>query len=317
MSERAEVGSGPQPAVASRRPGVSTDLMMLLAITIWGINFTAVKIALGSMLPLAFNAVRFTLATCVTMGVLVWQARSSGNPRLLRVRQHDILAMILLGLVGHTIYQALFANGLARTSPGNASLIMATSPIFVAILGYLLRVERINRTMLAGILLSFAGVIALVTGGGQVSVNGANTLGDMLILGCSMLWAVYTVGSKPLLARYSPLGLTAWSMVAGTIPLVLLAVPDLRRQDWAAVPPVAWAALLYSAVLSVAVGYVIWYMSVQRVGNARTAIYSNLTPVVAILFAWLILGTAPAPMQLVGGAVVLVGLVVTRKGRTR
>ena len=102
-------------------------------------------------------------------------------------------------------------------------------------------------------------------------------------------------------------------MVAGTIPLVLISIPDLRRQDWANVPPLAWGALLYSAVFAVTVGYTIWYASVQRVGNARTAIYSNLTPVVAILFAWLTLGDALAPLQLLGGAIVLAGLIVTRK----
>jgi drug/metabolite transporter (DMT)-like permease len=111
--------------------------------------------------------------------------------------------------------------------------------------------------------------------------------------------------------------MTAWSMLAGTIPLILFAIPDLRRQDWSAIEPLAWASLFYSAVLSVGIGYVIWYASVQRVGSARTAIYSNLTPVVAILFAWLTLGAALAPIQLLGGAIVLVGLVVTRRGRTR
>ena len=138
-----------------------------------------------------------------------------------------------------------------------------------------------------------------------------------MILGCALLWAIYTVSSKPLLARYSPLELTAWTMLAGTIPLVLVSIPQLQRQDWSAVPPLAWGALLYSAVLSATVGYVVWSLSVQRVGNARTAIYSNLTPVIAILFAWVTLGDKLAPVQLLGGSIVLVGLLVTRRGRSR
>lgn len=315
MTERAEDRPG---ATARGRSGVSTDLMMLLAITIWGINFTAVKVALASMEPLAFNAVRFSLATAVTFTVLAWQARATGQPELLRrPRRHDLLTIALISFMGNSVYQVLFAHGMLRTSPGNASLIMASAPIWVAILGFILRIERINRLMFAGIALSFAGIVLLVTGGGNVAINSANILGDVMILGCAVLWAVYTVASKPLLTRLSPLGMTAWSMLAGTAPLILFAIPDLRRQDWGAVEPIAWAALFYSAVLSVAVGYVIWYASVQRVGNARTAVYSNLTPVVAILFAWVTLGTALAPIQLLGGAIVLVGLVVTRRGRSR
>jgi drug/metabolite transporter (DMT)-like permease len=315
MSGRVESG----PAVnAQGRHGVSTDLMMLLAITIWGINFTAVKVALQSMEPLAFNAVRFTLATLVTFVVLAGQARSTGQPELTRVPpRRDFLLIALISFLGNSVYQVLFILGMARTSPGNASLIMATAPIWVAILGFLLRIERINRLMFGGILLSFAGIVLLVTGGGNVALGSANVVGDLLILCCAVLWAIYTVASKPLLTRLSPLGMTAWSMLAGTIPLVLFAIPDLQKQDWSAVEPIAWASLFYSAVLSVAVGYVIWYASVQRVGNARTAIYSNLTPVVAILFAWATLGTTLAPVQLLGGAIVLVGLVVTRRGRSK
>ncbi len=295
----------------------STDLFMLITVLIWGVNFTLVKVALGYMAPLAYNAVRFSLATLVTMGVLAWQARATGDRSLLRVPGRDIVPFILLGLTGHTVYQAIFANGVARSTPANASLLLATSPIWVAILGYILGVERISRVMFAGILLSFSGIILLVTSGGTVDLGSSLLFGNILLLGCAILWSVYTTASKPLLGRHSPLKLTAWSMLAGTIPLVLIGIPDLQRQDWAAVPPLAWGALLYSAVLAVTVGYTLWYSSVQRVGNARTAIFSNLTPIVATLFAWVTLGDAFTPLQLVGAVIVLVGLFVTRRGRAK
>lgn len=317
MSERAENGTV-APVATQARPGISTDLLMLLAVVMWGVNFTAVKVALETMAPLAFNAGRFSLATAVTFGILAYQARASNRPELLRVPQRrDLIAITGISLIGNTLYQLLFINGIARTSPGNASLIMASSPIWIVVLGFLLRIERINRLMFAGILLSFAGIVLLVTGGGNVEIDRANIVGDALILGCAMLWAIYTVASKPLLARYSPLGMTAWSMLAGTIPLILFAIPEILRQDWSAVAPVAWIGMFYSGGLSVAIGYAIWHASVQRVGNARTAIYNNLTPVVAILFAWLTLGAAPAAIQLLGGAIVLVGLMVTRRGRAK
>jgi drug/metabolite transporter (DMT)-like permease len=310
--------AGPTVPVAERAGGWgATDLLMFLAILIWGINFTAVKFAVGYIAPLAYNAVRFSLATVVTMTVLVVQARKNHDPSLLRMSRHDIIPVILLGLAGHTIYQAIFASGVALSTPANASLLLATAPIWVAILGYILRIERINLVMLAGILMSFAGITLLITSGGQVELGRETLVGNAMLLGCAVLWAVYTTASKPFLGRFSPLKLTGWSMVAGTIPLILISIPDLRRQDWSTVPPLVWAALLFSAVFAVTVGYTIWYSSVQRVGNARTAVYSNLTPIVAILFAWLTLGDALAPVQLLGAAIVLAGLIVTRRGRTR
>ena len=132
-----------------------------------------------------------------------------------------------------------------------------------------------------------------------------------------MLWAVYTVGSQPLLARHSPLKLTAMAMLAGAPPLVLLSLPDLLRQNWAAVPPLHWLGLFYSALLSVVVGYVVWGTGVQRVGSSRTAIYSNVTPVIAILVAWVVLGDRLALLQWLGAAVVVVGLLLTRRSRVR
>ena len=220
------------------------------------------------------------------------------------------------GLLGHTLYQLLFVNGMSLTTPANSSLLMATSPIWVAVLGYLLHIERISRVTWDGILLSFCGIVVLIVGGGgRVSLGGATTAGDLLLLGRAIVWAVYTTASKPLLARYSPLKLTAWTMLAGTIPLAIISIPALRQQDWAAITPVGWGAFLFSTLLSVVVGYLVWYTSVQRVGNARTAVYSNLTPVFAIIFAWMVLGSALVPLQLLGGAVVLAGLILTRRGR--
>ncbi len=297
---------------------------MLSVVLIWGVNFTVVKLGLRSFSPLAFNALRFSLATVIMLAIL--RLRPGPRPTdaggFAGLRRADLLQVILLGLGGHTLYQVLFINGIARTTAGNTSLLMATSPIFVAILGFLLRVERAGRMVWAGILLSFTGTVLVILGGGPVNGDGSvslgsrSVLGDLFVLAGAMIWAAYTTGSKPLLARYSPLQLTALTMVAGTIPLDLISLPALLHQDWHSVPSIAWGSLLFSAVFAVVMWYVFWYTSVQRVGSARTAVYANLTPVIAITVAWLALGDRFAPLQAVGAVVVLAGIMLTRRGRT-
>lgn len=305
------------PLSRGRRLG-STDLLMLSATVIWAVNFTVVKLALREFHPLVFNALRFSLATLVMLGILWRRGRGGANRGASSILRRDWGAVLLLGLCGHTLYQLLFINGLAHTTPANSSLLMGTAPIWVAIIGLLLGIERINRAMWAGILTSFSGIALLIlSGNGGVQLGGATFLGDLMLLGCVILWAGYTTASKPLLARYSPLELTAWSMLAGTIPLALIALPAMARQDWAGLSPLAWGAMLFSALFAVVIGYLIWYTSVQRVGNARTAIYSNLTPVIAIIVAWLVLGDALSWRQLLGAVIVLAGLIITRRGRTR
>lgn len=296
----------------------SNDLLMLGAVLIWGINFTAVKFALREFSPLAFNGVRFGLATVAMSAILVWQARAGRDADLLWLPRRDWLRVALLGILGNTLYQLLFISGMNHTTPANSSLLMATAPIWVAVVGYLLKVERINRLMWGGILLSFLGIIVLVAGGGdRLSLSGSTLPGDFMLLGCAILWAVYTTISKPFLGRYSPLKFTTWTMITGTVPLVLICLPAMVRQDWRAISGVGWGALFFSALLAVVVGYLVWYTSVQRVGNARTAIYSNVTPVFAIAFAWLTLGSTLTWLQGAGAAVVLLGLTLTRRGRVK
>lgn len=308
----------PAPPLPRARTLGSTDLLMLSATVIWAVNFTVVKLALREFQPLVFNALRFSLATAVMLIILWRNSRREAARDAAAIPRRDWGAIILLGLCGHTLYQLLFINGLARTTPANSSLLMGTAPIWVAIIGLALGIERINRVMWAGILTSFSGIALLIlSGNGNVQLGGSTLLGDLMLLGCVILWASYTTGSKPLLARYSPLELTAWSMLAGTIPLALISLPPMARQDWTSLSLLAWGALLFSALFAVVIGYLIWYTSVQRVGNARTAIYSNLTPVIAIIVAWLVLGDALAWRQLLGAGIVLAGLIITRRGRTR
>lgn len=283
---------------------------MLGVVFIWGINFSAVKTSLHDFAPLAFNALRFGFATLIILGVLRLRGES------LALARRDLLPVFLLGLSGHTLYQVLFINGIARTTAANSSLLMATSPIFVAIYGSLLRIERANRLVWVGILLSFLGVGLLVLGGDKgLSAAVATIVGDLLVLGAAMMWGAYTTFSKPLLARYSPLKLTALTMVAGTSVLVLVSAPALVHQNWSAISITAWGGLFYSTSMAVAVAYVVWYTSVQRVGSARTAIYSSLTPVVAVLVAWIALGDRMTPLQILGAVVVLAGILLTRRGR--
>ncbi len=295
-----------------RRPWSTTDLLMLAVVMIWGINFSVLKLALRDFSPLAFNALRFSTASLIILAIMRLRGESFSLAR------RDLLPVFGLGLLGHTFYQVIFINGLARTTSSNSSLLMATSPIWVAVFGHLVGIERNNRLVWAGILLSFSGTLLLILGDRQgLSLTGGKLLGDVLILVAAMAWAIYTTGSKPFLARYSPLKLTALGMLAGTVPLDLISLPALLRQDWMAISVGAWGGLLYSSVFAVAVGYVFWYTSVQRIGNARTAIYSNLTPVVAVIVAWLVVGDRLTPLQLLGALVVLGGILLTRRGRMR
>jgi len=283
------------------------DLALLGVVVIWGVNFTVVKSALAEMTPLTYNAVRFGAATLFTL-ILAWIVE-----RDLRIACRDWAYVFLLSFIGNFLYQMLYINGIARSRAGNTSLILSTSPIFVAIIGTLAGQEKLRRWNWLGTLLSFTGLYLLVWGSGTGLKWGSETLlGSLLVLASACTWGLYTVLLKPLVQRYSATKVTAWMMAATTPLLVLVALPDMRRQNWAGVSAQSWLGLLFSSSLAIAVAYVIWNTGVRKVGGARTAVYSYLTPLISVVVAWIFLGEAMRPVQALGAVGIVLGVALGR-----
>jgi drug/metabolite transporter (DMT)-like permease len=141
--------------------------------------------------------------------------------------------------------------------------------------------------------------------------------GDLLMAAAALGWAGYTVGSRDMIQKYGPLRTTTWTLAVGTVGLVLLGAPDLAALEFSEVSMVAWIGVVYAGVFALSIAYLLWYRGVQRIGSSRTAAYSNLVPVVALLVAWGWLGEVPSALQWVGAAVILGGISVTRMGTSR
>jgi drug/metabolite transporter (DMT)-like permease len=287
------------------------DGLLLLMTFFWGSNFTVIKAALRELPGPAFNGLRMILAAVVFLGLMARQEplhRSIG-----RVPRRDWPAIVGLAVVGHGFYQYLFLGGVARTSVANSSLIFGCTPITVGLLSAWVGHERPGWARWAGTILSLAGIYFVV--GHRTGAGHASLTGDLMIVGAMLSWAVYTVGAKPLLARYSPFFVTGLTMSLGTLVYAPLALLWLRGVDLTAVTPAAWAGLLYSSLFSLVAAYVIWYTAVQRVGGSHTAIYSNVVPIVAITVAAFVLQEPVTASTMVGAAAVILGVAVTRLER--
>lgn len=295
------------PAPPARPAFGATDMMLLAMATIWGANFTVVKYATQALAPLAFNGIRVLLAALalVTLAFLGNKARPS---------RRDVLVMLGLGLIGNGLYQLCFVEGVARTRPGDASLVIAASPAFIALLGRMTGVERVSARGAIGVALSIAGVALVVMGapaaGGGVMQS--TFLGNALVVGAALCWAVYNILLKPLTHRVDGIQLSAITMTGGACLLVGFALPDILRTDWTAVGPLAWGAIAYSGFAALVVAYLFWYRGMRVLGPTRTAMYSNFQPVIALLVAWLAFGDMPGLIQVVGVVIISTGLVLAR-----
>jgi drug/metabolite transporter (DMT)-like permease len=305
------------------------DWLLLLMTLIWGTNWPLVKSAFREIDPQAFNALRLLLASCVMVatsriaGRMARPDPPAGGAGVVasifhtpaEVTRRDWIQLAWLGIVGHCLYQYLFVGGLARTSVANGVLLMSSTPILITLLSTISGNERVGALHWAGTLLSLLGIYIVVGRGAQVS--GASLTGDAMLVGAVFCWALYTIGARPLMARHSPVGVTALSMLIGTLAYLPLASSNLARLPWGDVSAITWVKLVYSALFAICVAYTIWYAAVRAIGSARTSVYSNLLPIVAMLTAYVWLHEPLGVSKLVGAAAVLAGVALTRLGQAR
>lgn len=291
-------------------------------VVIWGANYSVIKRCFAEIPPQPFNALRLIVASTVFLAairVARGRARAAGG-RLSSifytphpVTRRDSWVLVGLGLVGHCAYQLCFVGGVDATTVSNAALIIGATPVVVAMASSALGRERIGRLHWLGAAISVLGIYVVV--GRGASFGGVSSRGDVLVMISVCCWATYTIGASHLIARHSPLYVTGVTMAIGTVPYSLLAVPQLLRLDWGAVPAWVWVAVVCSALLALNVSYLIWYTAVQRLGPARTSAYSNVVPIAAMTVAALWLGESISAMKAAGAVAILTGVLFTRIGR--
>jgi drug/metabolite transporter (DMT)-like permease len=302
------------------------DLGLVFVVLIWGISPTFFTIALGTLQPLAFVLVRFVLLSLISVTVLAVYLRRSG--RKMHIARRDIPWLIMSGLCGYGIYQLLYMNGLAHTTTFSSALFVATLPLFSAIILALARIERIHPVQWAGIALSFGGIVGFLYLAGTHGGNGAEIgqhvltapevlMGDLLTLGSVILFALYGIANKRLAAAYAPPELMCYTLLIGTLALLPTSLPQVLSQDWSHVGWQIWLIVLYSALFPIYLTYSIWNWAIGKRGVAYVTLYSYPVPVLAGIFAWIIIHQALTIGQIVAASVVLLGMGLARWGITR
>ncbi len=287
----------------------STDLFMLLAVLFWAVNFTVIKIAFRQFSPQGFNGLRLLFSALVLILVLV--IRGEG----LTLRRADLWAALGLGIIGHTGYQLFFIHGLNWTKVSNTSIIMGMTPVFIALLSTFLKHEKIQRAGWLGILISFVGFYLVITQQGEgFQLTWDSVRGDVMIFTGNLLWAVYTVLSRPFLNRISPLKWTSLTLALGTVFYLPFAAPAISRIPWKEITLQGWVSLFFSGLFAIAVCYVIWYTSVKRIGNSKTAIYGNINVLFSVSIAFVFLAERITPLQVCGAVIIFAGVYLTRFG---
>jgi drug/metabolite transporter (DMT)-like permease len=282
---------------------------------VWAFNFIVVKDVITVLPPVGFTFLRYALAS---VALLV----------LLRLREGEIrlparpLRLLALGGLGFGIYQMLWTVGLQTIPAGDSALLIAATPVFTAVIAVLIGTDVLDRTRALGVLLSFVGVVLVIGAGIGIELTGS-PIGFLLTLLAALCWATYTAVGAHVLRRVSPLVLTTWATIGGTLVLApvgigqLLAPGALDDASGSLLPIVL--AIAYSGLLAAALANVIVFDGVRLLGPTRITTIQALVPAMAVVLAYLVLGEPIRPVQVLGGAVIVVGVALTRRqvGRVR
>ena len=286
-----------------RRP-TTVELMLLTTVLLWALNLSVTRYILThGFLPLPYATVRYGLAGLIFVGLTLFAERT------LRVERRH-LPLLALAAVTLWLNQLSFVFALDITTASTIGLVLGAIPIFAALLGLALGTERPTRRFWLAAAVSFAGV-ALVAAGAGGEVSGSLT-GILLGLSTGATWAAYSVTIAPLMRTYSPSRISALVVPAAWVLIALSGLPETEDQDWALGWEV-WALLLFAALGPLVVTNVLWFRAIHRIGPAKATLAVNLQPFVAAVLAVVLLNEPLALLQVVGGVLIAVGILIVRR----
>lgn len=278
-------------------------LAVVMALVFWASAFTAVHIGLEGYTPVQLAFLRYVAASLALLIVAV----------IFRMRlpdRRDWPGIFVLGAIGFSLYNVTLNAGQQTVSSGVSSFIISSESAVIAVMAALIYKERLTRMGWLGVLICLLGV-ALISFAGDKQVQ--VSIGALFLIVAMCLVSAYSVLQKPFLRKYSALQFTTYAIWAGTLCLFPFATDTFDAMLKA--PLSATLAAIYAGVFSGAIAYVSWSYMLAHLSAARAGSYLTIIPVLAMFIAWLLLGEVPTLVAIVGGAIVLLGVVLINRAR--
>jgi drug/metabolite transporter (DMT)-like permease len=251
--------------------------------------------------------IRYAAATSLFFAFTYWRERT------FRIAKRH-LPLVALAALLILLNQLCFVYGIKLTTAATVALILGSTPAFAGIAASLVGLERLSRIFWVAAALSFAGV-ALVALGSSSGFSG-HVLGDLLAVATAATWAFYSVSITPLMRDYSPFRVSALVLVLGWIPLAVVGARQVGEQQFSFGWPV-WLGFAYAVVGPLFLTNILWFTAIGRVGPSRAALFANLQPFFAVVFALILLHEGIAPLQVVGGLLIAAGIAAERRSHRR
>lgn len=280
-----------------------TALVVAAYVTValcWSGSWTFGKLGVGQVPPLELSAIRFGVAGVLMLAIALIVRAPLGLEKLWLI--------ILAGSFGVFAYNALVFVGLTISPASDGALIVPTiNPVLTVLFATFIG-ERITTNKIVGVAIATVGAAVVIGAATGLTFTGERLAGDLLMLGGAAAWSAYATIGAITTRHGSPLGVTAIASLSGAAMLFPLGFLEHGYADVPSWPIGAWLDIAYLVVFATIVGFVLFYWAVRRYGAGTASLVSYLVPVFALVQAVLILGEQPAPLEIVGGAIILAGV---------
>ena len=279
--------------------------MLLGTILLWALNATVTRyVVTHGFQPLAYATIRYGCATILFWGFTYARERS------FRIALRDMrLVVLAAGFI--FVNQIFFVYAVDKTSAATVTLFLGMTPIFIGVLASVIGLERMGKAFWLAAVVSLIGVGFVASGSGGFS---GKVLGDGLAIMTALTWAGYSILITPLMRRYSPFRISSLVLLIGWIPLALAGLRQTTSQAFH-FGTLMWICLAFAVIGPLFLTNILWFTAISRVGPSRASLFSNMQPLLGVLFALLLLGEHLTRWEVVGGAAILSAVLVERSRR--
>ena len=295
----------------TRRDAIGPHLALIAVQILFGTWPIFGKVVLRSMSPSSLVAYRLTGAA------LAFALLQRKLTPLFKMPAKDFWLLVLCSMMGVVGNQFLYVKGLSLTTVINVTLLNTTIPVFALFVSILFRYDQISVRRLTGIALAAGGVIYLVNPA-RADLSAQTTAGNLLIVGNSLLYAIYIVISKTLFERYGALNVITWIFLVGLVVTVPVGIYSLQQENLGEIGAGVWVMLVFIILFPTVGAYYLNAWALTKVTPSTVAIYIYLQPLIAFGFAPLLLGEKWNSRTIIAALLIFAGVaVVTKRGRSR
>lgn len=281
-------------------------LKPLVAIIFWGASFVATKSLLDSLSPLGIIYIRLIFGIIAAFGIAIFRKRN------FLLQKKDLKGILILSIISIT-HLWVQVTGMQYTSASNTGWIIGIVPVIMAIMGFIFYKEKMTGFQLAGAVISFSGLMILISNGNLGSLSFISNYGDLLILGSAFTWSIYSFYGKKVTLNYPPSLTILYLFITMFVLLSPITISSEFINQIYSLSTIDWGSLVFLGIFCSGLAYVLWAEAMNELPANKVGAFLYLEPFVTVFTAWLLLNENITLLMMGSGIVIIIGVIMVNR----